>query len=121
MHRLLVDEDLPRSLAPALRHQGFDALDVRDIGLRGRADAEIANRAAEDRRAVLTADLGFANILRFPLGSHAGMVVVRFPNEVPVAVLNQAVIKALQGLTDKEVEGSILVVEPGRTRLRSAR
>lgn len=41
MLRLLVDEDLPRSLAPALRAAGHEAVDVRDEGLRGQPDAQI--------------------------------------------------------------------------------
>ena len=38
MHRVLVDEDLPRSLAPYLRSDGVDATDVRDVGLRSAPD-----------------------------------------------------------------------------------
>jgi predicted nuclease of predicted toxin-antitoxin system len=45
MLRLLVDEDLPRTLAPALRDASHDALDVRDAGLRGASDAIVFARA----------------------------------------------------------------------------
>jgi uncharacterized protein (DUF433 family) len=37
--RFLTDEDVPRSTARALRDAGFDAVDVRDVGLRGKSDA----------------------------------------------------------------------------------
>ncbi|GMU23037.1 MAG: hypothetical protein AMXMBFR13_31210 [Phycisphaerae bacterium] len=30
--RFLIDEDMPRSLAPALAAAGFEALDIRDLG-----------------------------------------------------------------------------------------
>lgn len=66
MSRFLVDEDLPRSLAPALREAGFDTQDVRDVGLRGCSDAEVFARAQAEDRILLTADLGFANALAFP-------------------------------------------------------
>jgi len=39
--RFITDEDVPRSTARVLRDAGFDALDVRDVGLRGKSDAEI--------------------------------------------------------------------------------
>ena len=47
MLRLLVDEDLPRSLAPALRAAGYDAADIRDEGLRGQPDARVFSYAQE--------------------------------------------------------------------------
>ena len=40
--KFLVDEDLPRSVAPLIRELGYDADDVRDVGLRGAPDSEIA-------------------------------------------------------------------------------
>jgi len=39
--RFLTDEDVPRSTARILREAGFDATDVRDVGLRGKSDEEV--------------------------------------------------------------------------------
>jgi predicted nuclease of predicted toxin-antitoxin system len=41
MIRFLIDEDMPRSAAGALRSIGFECYDVRDIGLRGADDQVI--------------------------------------------------------------------------------
>lgn len=46
MPAFLVDEDIPRSLAVSLREAGFQAEDVRDAGLRGHSDAELAGSIA---------------------------------------------------------------------------
>lgn len=116
--RLLIDEDLPRSLAPALRHACIDAEDVRDVGLRGSSDENVFAHALGHRRAIVTADMGFANILAFPLGSHCGIVVCRFPNEWSVATLVSTVVRGLQGITDEEMAGNLVILEPGRIRLR---
>lgn len=121
MADFLVDEDLPRSLAGALQNGGLVAQDVRDIGLRGRPDHEIIEYAVQRRLTLLTADIGFGNLLRFPLGSHAGIVIARFPNEVSTAQLVSAIVRAVGGLADDEVVGNLIVVEPGRVRLRRAR
>jgi predicted nuclease of predicted toxin-antitoxin system len=43
--RFLIDEDVPRSTATALREAGFDAIDVRDIGLRAKQDRIIYDYA----------------------------------------------------------------------------
>ncbi len=73
MIRFLIDEDLPRSTAKVLREAGFESLDVRDIGLRGARDDVIYRRAQEENCIIITGDLGFANSLRYPLGSHPGL------------------------------------------------
>ena len=118
MPRFLVDEDLPRSLARTLRQAGLDADDVRDVGLHGKSDDQVFEYATSRSRILLTADLGFANILRFPLGSHAGVIVVRFPNEVPTGRLNGEILKATRNLLDAEIRGNLIILEPGRIRLR---
>ena len=118
MAKFLVDEDLPRSLARELRQTGIDAVDVRDAGLRGRPDPDVLDFAVSEGRAVLTADLRFANVLAFPPSSHHGVLVARFPNQTPIRVLNDAVLAAVRSLTDDEIEQAVVIVEPGRIRLR---
>jgi predicted nuclease of predicted toxin-antitoxin system len=83
MGRFLVDEDMPRSSAVVLRQAGHIVEDVRDVGLRGHSDREVFAYAQAQKAVFITADKGFANILRFPPGSHAGIIVVRVPNEFP--------------------------------------
>jgi predicted nuclease of predicted toxin-antitoxin system len=41
--RFITDEDIPRSTARVLRDAGFDAVDVRDVGLRGKSDQKYLN------------------------------------------------------------------------------
>ena len=116
----LVDEDLPRSLAPALVAAGFQATDVRDEGLRGRPDDEVFDFAIKNDRTLISADMGFANIFRYALGSHSGIVVSRFPNEVSTATLNAAIVAAMKDLDESDIRGSLVIVEPDRIRLRRA-
>ncbi len=50
--RFLVDEDLPRSTANVLREAGYEAVDARDLGLRGGTDREIFEHAQSMAAAV---------------------------------------------------------------------
>jgi len=118
MPRFLIDEDLPRSLARLLREAGFSVEDVRDVGLRGRSDDDVFRYATSNSLTLLTGDLGFANILRFPLGTHSGIIVARFPNELPAARLDQVILEGLRSLSDEGFPGSLAILEPGRVRLR---
>ena len=116
--RFLVDEDLPRSLAEVLRSAGHDALDVRDIGLRGHPDLAVSKAAQESGAVLISGDRGFANILSHPPGSHAGIVVAHFPNEVPNSTLNEQILAAVQSLGEDEIRGNLVMIEPGRIRIR---
>jgi predicted nuclease of predicted toxin-antitoxin system len=116
--KFLIDEDMPRSTAVALRQAGHAALDVRDIGLRGHGDREIFQYAQAQDAILLTGDKGFSNIVRFPLGTHAGILVIRVPNELPTQTVNDEVLRALEDLEGEDLAGLLMIVEVGRTRVR---
>lgn len=118
MWRFLVDEDMPRSTAVALRSAGYPADDVRDVGLRGHSDADVFAYAQANQATLVSADKGFTNLLHFPLGSHAGIIVVRIPDEVPTSRLNEELLGALATLSTQSFVGILIIVEIGRTRVR---
>jgi predicted nuclease of predicted toxin-antitoxin system len=105
-------------LTRTLRAAGFEAKDVRDVGLRGHSDQEVFEAAQSRRLILLTADLDFSNTLRFPLGQHHGIFVARFPNDISSETLNRAILNAAQDLAAEDVRGAIVIIEPGRLRLR---
>jgi predicted nuclease of predicted toxin-antitoxin system len=118
MPRFLVDEDLPRSLARILQEAGFEAQDVRDVGLRGRNDDAVLDHARKNKQVLLTGDLGFGNLLRFPLGSHEGIFIVHYPNQVSNALITDTIIANLRALAEDEIRGGLAILEPGKLRLR---
>jgi predicted nuclease of predicted toxin-antitoxin system len=58
--RFLIDAQLPPALAQWLRDQGYDALSVRDVGLREASDAMIWAYAAAEQLIVVSKDEDFA-------------------------------------------------------------
>ena len=116
--RFLVDEDLPRSTARVLHQAGHQVEDVRDVGLRGRSDRDVFDYAQAHAQTILSADKGFAQFSRFPLGSHAGIVLVRIPDEVATPRLNQELLVGLATLAGEELTGALVIVEVGRVRIR---
>jgi len=92
MVRFVIDEDMPRSTGVALSSEGYEVKDVRDHGYRGLGDEEIYRFAQRGKAVLLTADLGFSNILKFPLGQHFGIVVARFPNEMAPREINRKIL-----------------------------
>ena len=116
--RFLVDEDMPRSTAVVLRQAGHHAEDIRDVGLRGCSDQEVFNYAQSRRAILVTADKDFANVLRFPLGRHSGIIVVRVPDVLPTKRVNEELLRALTELEGQKLEGALIIVEVGRIRIK---
>jgi len=120
MVRFVIDEDMPRSTGVALSSEGYEVKDVRDHGYRGLGDEEIYRFAQRGKAVLLTADLGFSNILKFPLGQHFGIVVVRFPNEMVPREINREILTSLRDLVENEFKGNLVILEPGRIRIKRA-
>lgn len=120
MARFLIDENLPSALAPALRTAGHHAEDLRDVRARGSTDDEVFEHARVSRFTLVSRDVGFGNIGRFPLGTHSGIVLVRFPNSIPARIVAESVVLAITRLSDDDLAGNLIVVAPGRVRIRRA-
>ncbi|MBI3813176.1 MAG: DUF5615 family PIN-like protein [Nitrospinae bacterium] len=118
MLKFIIDEDMPRSTATVLRNRGFEVLDVRDCGLRGKSDDDIFRFAQQVGAIILTGDMGFGNLLHFPIGSHVGIVIAHYPNEISVSELNNQIIKAFNNLTETDFNGNLIILEPGKIRVR---
>ncbi len=115
--RFLTDEDVPRSTARVLRDAGFDAVDVRDVGLRGKSDADVFAYAQKEARILITCDMGFSNILNYPPSQVHGMMVVRVPDSEPIDIFNREVLKAVQEVGEHLLH-HLAIIEVGKVRLR---
>jgi predicted nuclease of predicted toxin-antitoxin system len=115
--RFITDEDVPRSTARVLRDAGFDAVDVRDVGLRGKSDAEVFAYAQQENRLLITCDMGFSNILNFPPSENKGILVVRIPDSQPIDTFNREVLRAVQEVGENLL-CHLAIVEIGKVRLR---
>jgi len=116
--KFLIDEDMPRSTAAVLRAAGHEARDVRDCGLRGASDQEVFESARQSGAVVLTGDLGFGNLHKYPLGTHNGLFIAHFPNEISTEELNRHVAEAIKVLTEADYGGNLIILEPGKIRIR---
>jgi predicted nuclease of predicted toxin-antitoxin system len=115
--RFLVDESLPRSVTTVLVAAGHDAVDARDSGLRGASDATVHTRAVTEARIVVSGDTDFANALRFPPGSHPGIIVLRIPNEWTPSERARRLAIVLDDDLLAVLAGAIVIVEPARVRV----
>ena len=85
--RFRLDENLHPDAVVLLRGEGHDALSVWDQGLRGAKDPRLAEVCRAERRALLTADLGFGDIRQYPPHEGPGFVVLRLGSQNRAHVL----------------------------------
>lgn len=114
----VIDEDLNRSLGTVLSALGFFPLDVRDHGLRGATDEEVFLFSQKRKAVLFSADLGFANALAYQVRSHHGIVILRYPNELSTIAINEDVRTLLSKLTTEDYPGSLIILSPGKLRIR---
>ena len=113
----LVDEDLSPLLAQQLQAAGYSALHVNDAGLSGQPDTAVFAFAQAHQQTVITEDVGFGNIRIYP-SPHFGIVLVQFPPRLRLATRLQVVLDGLAALSGQSLASAIVVIEPGRVRVR---
>jgi predicted nuclease of predicted toxin-antitoxin system len=118
MLKFLIDENMPRSTTEALKKIGYESMDVRDCKLSGKSDEEVFNFARKEKAVIVTADRGFGNILRFPLGSHNGIIIANFPNEMSTTLMNSHLVRQIQSLSEEQISGSLVIIDSNKVRTR---
>jgi predicted nuclease of predicted toxin-antitoxin system len=118
MFKLLVDEDLPRSTAAMLKSLGIDALDLRDIGLKGAPDAEVFKYAQNEGRIIITRDVEFGNILKYPIQNHCGIIIVRIPNTYIRDKILEIIRNFFLEVDKNKLMNSLVILEAEKYRIR---
>jgi predicted nuclease of predicted toxin-antitoxin system len=117
--RFKVDEDLPRQIAELLNAHGHDALTVLEQGWKGASDDVLWRRIQAEARWLITADKGFAELRRYPPGSHAGVILLRSAEENRRDYSNLAAMALERHIFD-EIAGAVAVVTRRGVRIRCA-
>ncbi len=121
MLSFLIDENPPRILVQVLRRKGYKARHILDLLPQGSSDVKIYALAQQSQSIVVSRDVEFGNVLLYPPGTHSGIIVVRFPSTVPIETLLSEIPAAIGSLQESELQGNLLILEPGRTRIRTGR
>ena len=115
---ILVDENMPRSLAPQIAALGFSVQDVRDIGLRGHPDTEVMDAAIAADAIIITRDRGLADPRGWSKAFSAGVIFVNLPDATPVTTVNARILELLSNRLPVSLLGALTIVEPRRALSR---
>lgn len=112
-----IDENLPSELAAMLIEAGHDTLSVYDQHLEGRPDDVVSQVCLEEKRAIVTLDIGFSNVQAYPPAQYAGIIVLRLRSQDKNNVLN-TFHKALPLLESEPLIGKLWIVDERKVRIR---
>lgn len=115
--RFKVDENLPIEVADVLRTAGHDAATVNEEAVGGASDPDLAALLQRESRALITLDLGFADIRSYPPQDYQGLVVLRLPRQDKEHVL-QTCNRLISRLPSEPLVGQLWIVETNRIRVR---
>jgi predicted nuclease of predicted toxin-antitoxin system len=114
-----VDANLPRSVAALLVKLGHQVEFARDVGLGAAPDQDIAVHVKRTGAALITRDLDFADVRRYPPEEFGGIIVLRVPDSAVAHEIVQVLERFMRESTlVGQVKGRLAIVEYDRVRFR---
>lgn len=117
--RFLIDNALSPVVAIELTRAGHDAVHVRDLGMQAASDEEIFDRARTEERVVVSADTDFGTLLAARKEISPSVILFRHGSQHRPADQAALLKNNLPQLVSALEDGSIVVIEPDRIRIRA--
>jgi predicted nuclease of predicted toxin-antitoxin system len=117
--RFLIDNALSPVIDERLTTAGHDAKHVRDYQLQAASDDEIVARAQDEQRVLVSADTDFGTLLALRRERSPSVVLLRNGTQQRRPGQQSELLLANLSAVERDLaEGSIVVIEPDRIRIR---
>jgi predicted nuclease of predicted toxin-antitoxin system len=114
--RLKLDENLGKQPLELFVEAGHDAVTVKAQQLSGVDDLKLIAVCKEEKRCLVTLDMGFGNPLVFPPEEYSGIAVLRLPAQLSQTVILDGCRTLVSALERADIAGKLWVVQRGRIR-----
>jgi predicted nuclease of predicted toxin-antitoxin system len=112
-----LDENLGFRTAGLVAGAGHDVATVAQEKLSGASDPRLLDVCIAEGRCLISLDLDFADVLRFPPRNTPGIAVLRLRRVASLNLLTDLVRSLLAALQTTAIAGRLWVVEAGRIRI----
>lgn len=114
--KIKLDENLGNRAVELFRESGHEVSTVIDQGLEGANDDDLIEACRTEERVLVTLDLDFSNVLRYPPERYAGIAVLRLPPPIELETIRERVHVLLRSSEREDLSGRLWIVEQDRIR-----
>lgn len=115
-----LDENFGTRTLEIFQTQGHNAQTVADENLSGCVDSLLFEICSKEQRCLVTLDLDFSDVTRFPPKAVNGIVVIRVPRNPSAVLLEKLVRQFLDELKRTDIKKNLWIVEIGRIRVHES-
>lgn len=115
-----LDENLGIRTQKLFQAAGHDVHTILDEQLSGATDKTLYEVCCDEKRCLVTLDLDFSDVLRFPPKPTGGIAVIRVPRNPDLSLLEQLTSQLLKMTERISIEGKLWIVELDRIRIHQS-
>jgi predicted nuclease of predicted toxin-antitoxin system len=115
-----LDENFGRRTLHLFLSAGHDVQTTSDENMQGCSDRHLYEVCVNESRCLVTMDLDFSDVTRFPPDQSAGIAVVRIPHNPTLTLLEQSIRLFLTMLIQTPIENNLWIVETTRIRIHQS-
>lgn len=114
--KLKLDENLGTRAMELFREANHDVATVTEQDLGGASDDALIETCRDEGRALITLDMDFSNVLRFPPNRYAGIAVLRVPHPIKLEDIHERAGTLIAALERAKLPNHLWIVEHERIR-----
>ncbi len=112
-----LDENFGSRTLHLFEEAGHDVHTVFQESLQGASDQYLYKVCGKEQRCLVTLDLDFSDVTRFPPNQIDGIAVIRVPQNPSLSILEKLIRQLLQAISKMSIKGELWIVETGRIRV----
>ncbi len=114
----LTDENVYSPAVQMLRELDHNVFDLKEKELFGVTDKKVFDLAQKEKRILITLDHNFGNLIKYPLGTHWGIIVIKVhPPSIPDTV--DLLRKFLTQTSKEKILNALVIMDKHKVRIKS--